>query len=94
MALYQYKCPDCGPFDTVHPMGAAPQQALCPSCGGGSSRVFSPPMLTTTSPRLNALLSQEEKSREAPDVVRGVPPARGRAPAPPSNPLHAQLPKP
>lgn len=38
MALYQYACPEHEAFDLSYPMGKAPEQALCPSCGVWSNR--------------------------------------------------------
>ena len=39
MALYEYKCADCGErFDLVRSMSAADEPAECPECGGTESR--------------------------------------------------------
>lgn len=94
MARYEYRCPSCGAFESTHRIGAAPADAPCPGCGETSPRRFSPPMLAETAPQVGRLLSKEEKSREAPEVVRSVPPAARRSPPGPQNPRHATLPRP
>ncbi|UXX91249.1 hypothetical protein N7U49_00700 [Streptomyces sp. AD2-2] len=50
MATYQYRCPDCGPFDMTRPMGRAHSDEQCPTCGLHGRRVFTAPML----PRISA----------------------------------------
>lgn len=41
MAIYQYKCKECGDFDVHHKMGEAPASERCPVCGkAGAKRVF------------------------------------------------------
>ena len=42
MALYEYKCPDCGErFDMVRSMSAADEPANCPECETESRRMIS-----------------------------------------------------
>ncbi|MEJ3750370.1 FmdB family zinc ribbon protein [Actinomycetes bacterium KLBMP 9797] len=95
MALYEYACAQCGPFDVRLTIGAAPDRYRCPGCERSARRVFSPPMLRQVASRpLGALLEQEEQSRDAPDVVSRVPPRSARRPLPPQNPMLAQLPRP
>ena len=39
MALYEYKCAECGErFDLRRPMSAADDVAECPECGSSTSR--------------------------------------------------------
>ena len=41
MALYEYKCPECGGhFDEMRPMRAADEPANCPDCETESLRVI------------------------------------------------------
>lgn len=91
MAIYEYRCPECGPFDVSLPMGSAPQARDCAACGRPARRVFSAPGLTRTPPALAAALAREEQSREAPEVVSGPPRART---ARPPHPALARLPRP
>lgn len=95
MATYEYRCPDCGPFDLVRPIGTAPTDASCPACSAPSIRVFSAPALTQTPRALRSLRQAEEASADAPAVVSALPPKQP-APAAPTvrNPMLAKLPRP
>lgn len=52
MPLYEYKCQSCGIFDQWRPLAESDQVAHCPACEKPSCRIFSPPMLLTSSFRL------------------------------------------
>ena len=96
MAIYEYRCSDCGTFDRSMPMGTAPESARCPTCGRESHRVFSVPMTYRTPDRLAAMFAREEASRDQPEVVNRVPPkARPARPgsAASSPEVRARLPK-
>ncbi|MCC5581635.1 zinc ribbon domain-containing protein [Microtetraspora sp. AC03309] len=106
MAIYEYLCPDCGPFDVFLPMGTAPETRDCSACEGPARRRFSGPHLRRVHPVLAASLAREERSREAPEVVPapggtsgsapgGVPRRRASGrPARPPHPALARLPRP
>ncbi|WP_067171918.1 FmdB family zinc ribbon protein [Microtetraspora niveoalba] len=70
MAIYEYLCPECGPFDVFLPMGTAPEARGCTACGGAARRRYSGPNLRRVNRALAAGLAMEERSREAPEVVR------------------------
>lgn len=92
MATYEYSCSRCGAFDVKLPIGTAPAQTSCPQCSATARRMYSSLTLMSTSPVLAALREQEEKSREAPEVVTRVPP---RTTAPEAvHPAIARLPRP
>ncbi|MET8244284.1 FmdB family zinc ribbon protein [Streptomyces sp. NPDC005202] len=74
MATYEYVCSSCGPFDVKLAIGTAPESYSCPVCAGAARRVYSSPGLSRTSNAVAALHNQEERAREAPAVVSGVPP--------------------
>ncbi|GGK61925.1 FmdB family zinc ribbon protein [Streptomyces flaveus] len=93
MATYQYRCPGCGTFDVIRPIGRALPQEPCDACGDQARRVFTAPMLTRTPAPLSRALHAQEASAHEPRVVGEVPPAR-RSPAAPADPRHALLPKP
>jgi putative FmdB family regulatory protein len=93
MATYQYRCPDCGPFDLTRPIGEALREEPCTVCGNQSRRVFTAPLLARTSGALARALRVQEASAHEPRVVGEVPAAR-RGPAPATDPRHALLPKP
>ncbi|WP_433249421.1 FmdB family zinc ribbon protein [Streptosporangium sp. CA-135522] len=91
MATYEYVCPDCGRFDVHLPIGTAPASRDCLTCGRDAHRAFSPPNIYRTHPALSGAFDREERSREAPEVVSGVP--HRRSPRPP-HPALAHLPRP
>jgi putative FmdB family regulatory protein len=94
VALYEYRCSDCGIFERSMPMGTATSSAVCPTCGRDATRVFSVPMTYRTPAPLAAMLAREEASRDYPEVVGRVPSRnRSRRPAA-SKDVLARLPKP
>jgi putative FmdB family regulatory protein len=97
MALYEYRCGRHGPFDVSRPLGSASESEACPVCAEVSRRVFSVPMLATSSPRpLMAALEHEEKTRYEPDLVTSLPKSGNRKATPmaPLTPQLAKLPRP
>jgi putative FmdB family regulatory protein len=93
VAIYEYRCSDCGIFERSMPMGTATEFGVCPTCGRESNRVFSVPMTYRTPKSLAAILAREEASRDHPEVVDRVPSrTRPRPPAAPQD-LLARLPK-
>jgi len=52
MPLYEFKCNDCGVFDMWRIMAESSIPAHCPVCEKIASRIFSPPMLLSSSLRL------------------------------------------
>jgi putative FmdB family regulatory protein len=97
MTLYEYRCGRHGPFDVFRPLGSASESEACPVCAEESQRVFSAPMLSTSSSRpLMAALEHEEKTRYEPDLVTSLPRSGNRKPTPmaPLTPQLAKLPRP
>lgn len=76
MALYEYDCVACGPFDVLRPMAEAARPARCPACGKEARRVFSPPALALLARPLRSALDREEKSAHEPELSTSK---RGRA---------------
>ncbi|MFI6291728.1 FmdB family zinc ribbon protein [Nonomuraea sp. NPDC050790] len=70
MAVYEYTCGTCGPFDARHPIGQAPEQAACAGCGAAAARRFSPPAVRRVSPGLRRALDAQEAGAHQPRVVR------------------------
>ncbi|WP_093260549.1 FmdB family zinc ribbon protein [Thermostaphylospora chromogena] len=91
MAIYEYRCPQCGRFEVFLPMGTAPASHRCSACGRPARRVQSAPNLSRTPPALAAALTAEERSREAPEVVTRT--SREERTRPP-HPALARLPRP
>jgi putative FmdB family regulatory protein len=99
MATYGYRCARHGPFEVHRPIGTAPATVSCPSCGGRSTRVFTPPMLGIADRNRVAVIDRAEASRSEPAVVSAPPPARRAsgghlAPAPRLDPRTRRLPRP
>ncbi|MEJ8278153.1 zinc ribbon domain-containing protein [Pseudonocardia spirodelae] len=95
MIVYQFGCPDHGPFDVRLPLGSAPARHPCPDCGLGAVRRWSTtPLVGDARARRTAVLDHCERSRTEPEVVHRLPgrPAHGRRPAP--SPATAHLPRP
>jgi putative FmdB family regulatory protein len=93
VAVYDYRCDDCGCFEQRMPMGTATATVECPNCGGDAKRIFTVPMSYRTPKPLATMLAREEASRDYPQVVDRVPP-RGRPRPTPPHPAFARLPRP
>jgi hypothetical protein len=87
MAVYQYRCAGCGPFEVARPRGAAGRSRRRGGCGGTA-----PTLTRTPRPPARALTAQAAGAYE-PRVTDRVPPA-ARRPAFPAGPRHAVLPDP
>lgn len=94
MATFTYRCPSHR-FDATFPIGTAPPDTRCPTCGTDAVRVFTPPRLSLAPRQLMAALDRSERSRTEPDVVSAVPSAPGRARrSAPAHPALRRLPRP
>ena len=89
MAIYEYKCRQCGRFETQQPIGTAAGSCACPECRRPAYRVFSVPHLASVPRPLAAALALEERSQEEPEVVSEVPSAASGP-----NPSLSRLPRP
>ncbi|MGP4024060.1 FmdB family zinc ribbon protein [Actinomadura sp. 3N407] len=94
MAVYQYRCAECGPFDVSRPIGTAGSAETCAACGGEASRVFTAPHLARTPRPIDRALQAQEAGAHEPRVVKRVPEAPRRPAATPADPRHALLPRP
>lgn len=77
MALYEYRCPECGLFEIPRRMGAAPATCTCAQCGAAARRAYSAPLVNRTPRPLADALTRADKSRDEPEVVTAIP---GRRP--------------
>lgn len=99
MATYEFRCPVHGSGTASYPIGTAPPQVDCGTCGEPAPRIFSPPRLSLAGPRSRAIagaIEHAEKTADRPDIVTSLPsaarqPRRSRQPA---NPNWAKLPRP
>jgi len=96
MATYQYSCDQHGLVETARPIGTAPRELTCPTCGQLARRVFSTPLLALADRRAMSLIDRTVKSSDEPDVVTSLPPRRHprAAPRAPASPALNRLPRP
>lgn len=73
MAIYEYRCPECGRFEIARQMGSAPPTCACAQCGGAAQRAYSAPLVNRTPRPLAEALTRAEKSRDEPEVVTTIP---------------------
>jgi putative FmdB family regulatory protein len=83
--LYEFRCPDCGPFDLRRDMQDATDTATCPSCAQPARRVYSVPAFSrSTGPLRDATKDDRarvDRARSGEPVITG-PPAGRRLPRP------------
>lgn len=96
MATYQYRCNEHGLVETNRPIGTAPPELSCTTCGRSARRAYSSPRLALADRRTLALLDRTERTSEAPDVVTAVPPRSPRRAMPQvhASPAQRRLPRP
>lgn len=94
MPIYEYRCPDCGDFERLLPMGAATPRSACPGCGSASRRLMSGPGLSRAGSPAARLIEDTERTASEPDVVAAPPPRPARPSRTTGNPLHRTLPRP
>ena len=93
MALYDYLCTKCGPFEASRPLGTAGPREDCPICGRTAGRAYSAPAVTSPGSAINRVREAADRSAHEPRIVPDPPPRAARSTRPP-NPLHAKLPRP
>lgn len=71
MPLYDYACEACGPFRDWRPMSRSEEDAPCPACGAASRRTVAMPFLPCVSRNDRIAHERNERSADAPRVVRG-----------------------
>ena len=69
MAIYDYRCDECGRFEQQMPIGTATATVACPSCGRDAKRIFAVPITYRTPKPLARMLAREETSRDYPQAV-------------------------
>ena len=92
MPMYEFDCPECGPFDAMFSLAAVPSSTDC-RCGTAALRKFTPPRLGRGGTAMK-LLDATKATADTPAVVGRVPdgPRPRRTPTS-GNPLHAKLPR-
>ncbi|MBE1531845.1 FmdB family zinc ribbon protein [Actinomadura algeriensis] len=92
MAIYRYRCAECGTFDVSRLIGTAEPAESCAGCGGEAARVFTPPLLGRAPGAAARARDAAEASAHEPRIVRRKP--REVRPPAPADPRHARLPRP
>jgi putative FmdB family regulatory protein len=69
VSLYEFACPDCGPFEQWRPVSQSGSPATCPRCHADATRVLTPPNLVRTPRVVSRMRDLEEKSAHEPEVV-------------------------
>lgn len=70
MPLYDYVCDACGAFRDWRPMARSDEAVDCPSCGKASPRSVSMPFLPCVSRNTRIAHERNERSADAPAVMR------------------------
>ncbi len=94
MAMYAFRCRECGPFDARFPIGTAPEGSPCPDCGRSSSRVITAPGIGNRRNPYRSTVERTMASADAPQIVSSLPGGSRRAAPVTTNPLHRKLPRP
>jgi putative FmdB family regulatory protein len=66
MPLYEYACPQCGPFTELLTLRAYTPTHACPECGGHAPRVISAPHLATLPRATRVALERNERAAHEP----------------------------
>jgi putative FmdB family regulatory protein len=81
MPLYSYECQSHGVFDLMRPMSRSGEDAPCPSCGQGSGRLITAPLVLSMSAGRRAAAECNERSRHEPRVASSKCGHQHRAPS-------------
>ena len=82
MPVYEYKCEDCGVFETMAPMRQFADPCDCPACGAASPRVMlSVPHLSAVSSTTRRAHEVNERASDSPRHSSDGPPQSGRGAA-------------
>lgn len=70
MPLYDFTCPDCGPFRAWVPMDRSDQDTPCPHCTGNAGREVSAPHIGAMAAPLRQAVGRAERTAAAPRVMK------------------------
>ncbi|MDE3010199.1 MAG: zinc ribbon domain-containing protein [Pseudomonadota bacterium] len=71
MPIYDYCCPDCGPFTALRAVAQRDADAACPVCGAGAERtLLAAPALPLLSDTLRRAHATNERSSHEPGTSR------------------------
>lgn len=69
MALYEYVCEACGPFEAWSGMDRSGLPCACPGCGADSARQLAAPGLALMNHTLRRALERSDRSAAEPRVA-------------------------
>lgn len=69
MPLYDFTCPDCGPFRAWMRMSEADASSPCPECGDEASRSVAMPFLALMNSNARTAHARNERSAHEPRVM-------------------------
>jgi putative FmdB family regulatory protein len=75
MPVYDYLCPDCGPFTAIRPMAEFEQPQICEECGGAAPRAL------LTAPAFSGIDPGQRRAREVNERSSHAPKRATRHPA-------------
>ncbi|CUH76620.1 putative regulatory protein, FmdB family [Tritonibacter multivorans] len=75
MPIYEYSCPDCGPFQSMGRMATSDAPCGCPICGTASPRItVAAPQLSRLDSGRRSAHSVNERASHSPKFSRDVDP--------------------
>ncbi|WP_037336988.1 FmdB family zinc ribbon protein [Salinisphaera hydrothermalis] len=66
MPIYEYRCPECGPFETNRRMSECDAPADCPVCKASAGRIMSAPRLAVLDAGIRHAHATNERSAHSP----------------------------
>lgn len=70
MAIFSYWCEACGEFDLSRKIAERDRNVVCPACGGPARRLLSAPHLNTMGHGMRQAAIINERSGDAPRIIR------------------------
>ncbi len=78
MPVYDYLCPQCGPFTEMRPMSESDRPRACPACGDKAPRAFlTAPYLAAMTAERRRAHATNERNAAAPRTLSGSQAAHG-----------------
>jgi putative FmdB family regulatory protein len=68
MPLYEFNCPECGPFSELRTIAQRNLPIQCPECSRKAARQVTSPNLALMAPNLRQAHARNEKSQHEPTV--------------------------
>lgn len=76
MAIYEYRCADCGPFSAMRPMSQSAEPAHCPECAALAERAWiTAPAFSGMSSDRRTAFATNERAQHEPKLASRLDPA-------------------